>query len=271
MYSDSSIPVVIPRSTRKVMLFQNREYHIFVSVPAEAPPPQGFPVIYVLDGNAVFGTATEAVRAQSRFPERTGVHPAILVGIGYPTEGPFHVSRHYDFTLPVPRFELPPSPNGSEWPEQGGAEAFLSFIEDELKPMIAKEFPIDATKTTLFGHSLGGLFVLYTLFTRPYSFKTYIAGSPSIYWNERALLEKEEAFRSLLDGSMTIDLLLTAGELERSHESAVNTKTQSLAARLAALEHKHLSIEYREFANESHISVLPVLISQGIRYAMRHI
>ncbi|MFH5182388.1 alpha/beta hydrolase [Paenibacillus sp. TAB 01] len=262
--------VVIPRSQKRIVTHQGREYHIFISVPAEAPPPTGFPVIYLLDANSVFATMTEAVRAQSRFPARTGVWPAIVVGIGYDTEAPFHPSRHYDFTLPVPRSELPPSPDGKEWPEQGGAEAFLAFIEETLKPIIANEFPVDTAKQSLYGHSLGGLFVLFALYTRPYSFQNYVAGSPSIYWNERMLQEQELLLSGRLLETNQVRLLLAAGELERTHESLVNAKAQALAERLSLVAPGRLSVEYNEFANENHISVLPVLISQAIRFVMRN-
>lgn len=55
--------------------------------------------MYVLDGNSLFGTMVEALRLQSRRPEKTGVVPAIIVGIGYQTEAPYHPLRHYDLTL----------------------------------------------------------------------------------------------------------------------------------------------------------------------------
>lgn len=270
MNNHTAHPVSIPRSHHLSMRFQGREYEIFVSFPVGPPPPSGFPVLYMLDGNAVFGTVTEAVRAQSRFPERTGVYPAVIVAIGYSTDAPFHPSRHYDFTMPVPRAELPPSPDGTDWPEQGGAMAFLSFIEDELMPMIAAQYSIDPSRGSLIGHSLGGLFVLFALFTRPYLFQRFAAGSPSIYWNENVLQEKERQFVQLLQHNKPIDLLLTAGELERTHESLVNVKTKALAERLSALGNDRLSVEYREFEDEQHISVLPVFISKAIRFAMKN-
>ncbi|MDR7315494.1 alpha/beta hydrolase-fold protein [Brevibacillus nitrificans] len=265
------VPVTIPRTHKKVAHSRNREYHLFVSIPAEAPPPEGFPVIYLLDANSVFGTMTEAVRAQSRFPERTGVYPAVIVGIGYPTEMPFHIQRHYDFTSPVPLSELPASPDGSEWPEQGGAAYFLDFLEDEVKPMIEKEFPVDPKQQTIFGHSLGGLFVLYALFSRPYSFQNYIAGSPSIHWNERVLLERERAFTGMLEEKKTIRLFIGLGELEASHPSQLSKKASEMYERLSLLKDQNVLVTYREFPDESHISVLPVLISQSIRFASKKI
>lgn len=261
------LSVTIPRTHKKVMLSRDREYHIFISTPVEAPPEEGFPVIYLLDANSVFGTMTEAIRLQSRFPERTGVYPAIIVGIGYPTEMPFHVQRHYDFTSPVPISELPASPNGGDWPEQGGAADFLSFIEEEVKPVIENEFPVDRNNQTIFGHSLGGLFVLYSLFSNPYGFQNYIAGSPSIHWNESVLLEKERQFAGSLGEKKDIRLLIALGDLEANHPSQMSKKAEELYSRLSALGDQHVTVEYREFTNENHISVLPVLISLGIRFA----
>jgi predicted alpha/beta superfamily hydrolase len=261
--------VVIPNTWKRIVISRNREYHIFISVPMQSPPPTGFPVIYVLDANSVFGTMTEAIRAQSRFPERTGVDPAIVVGIGYDTDAPFHPSRHYDFTFPVPQSELPVIEGVQSWPEQGGSAVFLGFIEGELKPIIEHDFPVDTNRQTLFGHSLGGLFVMTALFSKPYLFQKYVAGSPSIYWNERNLLEKESGFEALLTENKSIELLLTIGELENQGESLDNNRTEAMATRLSSLKDKQLSVKFKEFQDESHISVLPVLISQGIRFATR--
>lgn len=49
---------------------ENRAYQIFISKPSTPPPPAGYPVIYLLDANSVFGTMAEAVRIQGRRPEK---------------------------------------------------------------------------------------------------------------------------------------------------------------------------------------------------------
>ena len=50
----------------------HHDYQIMVFKPVEPPPPSGYPVIYLLDANSVFGTMVEAVRVQGRRPEKTG-------------------------------------------------------------------------------------------------------------------------------------------------------------------------------------------------------
>ncbi|BDG45624.1 alpha/beta hydrolase [Parageobacillus sp. KH3-4] len=262
----------IPRTEQRVMYSRagNREYRIFVARPDGEPPPSGFPVIYLLDANAVFGTMVEAMRVQASRSDKTGVVPTVIVGIGYPTEMPFAPARFYDFTMPASVDELPARPDGTAWPEMGGAEAFLKFIEEELKPEIECEFEIDRERQALFGHSLGGLFALHVLFTKPTAFRTYIAGSPSIHWNKRFLLEAEQQFVSRLEReTLNVDILLAVGELERSHKSRISNNAKELAERLSALAHRGVYVEFEEFEGEGHVSVLPALVSRALRFASR--
>ncbi|AMA72972.1 hypothetical protein SAMN04489735_100563 [Aneurinibacillus thermoaerophilus] len=250
----------------------NRKYRIFVAKPNEAPPPSGYPVIYLLDANSVFGTMVETVRVQARAHEKTGVVPAVIVGIGYQTEAPFDSARYYDFTLPTPAEDLPKSPDGRAWPELGGAELFLRFIEEDLKPEIERTFKIDKSRQTIFGHSLGGLFVLQVLFTHPHAFQTYVAGSPSIHWNKSFIFEAERQFVSFLEQeSINVSLMIAAGELEKSHKSRMNENAKELSERLSAFADCGVHVEFKEFEEEGHISVLPVLISRGVRFALTSI
>lgn len=244
-----------------------RSYRIHVYIPAAEPPPAGYPVLYLLDGNAIFATAVEAVRIQSRRPDKTGVSPSVVVGIGYPTEEPFGYDRFFDYTLLVPEAEHPVHPQGLQWPEQGGADPFLSFIEAELKPEIESRCSIDRSRQAILGHSLGGLLVLHAMFTRPEAFSTYIAGSPSIHWNRRALLEEEQIFATRMEREpMPLRALLAAGELEKGHERRMTESAYEMAGRLSALADDGIRVEYKEFEGEGHVSVLPGLISRGLRF-----
>jgi uncharacterized protein len=261
----------IPRSKRWMMQSraENRSYQIMVAAPAEAPPPSGYPVIYLLDANSVFGTMVEAVRLQGGRPEKTGVVPAVVVGIGYQTDGPFSPDRYYDLT-PMPATEYLHAPDGTALPAQGGAAAFLQFIEEELKPRIEREFKLDSSRQTIFGHSLGGLFVLHVLFTKPHAFQCYVAGSPSIHWNRQHLLLAEQQFVSRLEQEpLRIKVLLGVGELEKGHVSRNSDHARELSERLSAHSARGLEVVFKEFEGENHVSVLPVLISRALRFALR--
>jgi predicted alpha/beta superfamily hydrolase len=243
------------------------EYRILISRPKSDPPAGGYPVIYALDGDAVFGTLSEAARLQTRKPR--GFDPVVIVGIGYPSREPFDMNRRcYDFTTPAPRENLPVRPGGEDWPRNGGADVFLQFIEQELRPMLEKEYPIDVGRQTLFGHSLGGLFVLHALFSRPDSFQNYVAGSPSAWWNHRAVFREKERFACsfpLPYDSSAPRLMLTIGEdeLEGMVEDA-----ERLQASLQPLAVHGFHSELVKFPGEGHVSVLPAALSRTVRFAL---
>lgn len=59
-------------------------YRLDVSVPDAPRPSRGYPVLYVLDGNARFALLREARDTLTRKgPDDTGL-PLVIVGIGYP-------------------------------------------------------------------------------------------------------------------------------------------------------------------------------------------
>uniref|UniRef100_UPI003D1B0501 alpha/beta hydrolase n=1 Tax=Kroppenstedtia sanguinis TaxID=1380684 RepID=UPI003D1B0501 len=267
-----SCGVVLPRTHRRLMCshIENRSYRILVAVPEGEPPPEGYPVFYLLDANAVFATMVEAMRVQSGRSEKTGAVPAVIVGIGYPTDQPFSPDRFYDFTYPISREEQPLTREGKAWPRCGGAENFLSFIEEELKPEIEDLLPIDKANQAIVGHSLGGLFVLQVLLNRPEAFRTYVAGSPSIHWDWRRLQEQERRFADRLERKpIEARVLIAVGELEKNHPSRMYENAQELSGRLGAFSRRGVYTEFEVFAKENHGSVLPILVSRSLRFAHR--
>lgn len=256
-------------------------YRVFIARPLLPAPPAGYPVIYLLDANAAFGTLAEAVRMQSARPQATGVSPAVVVGIGYPTELPL------DYTPDVDRAALSARPDGSAWPPTGGAEAFLDFIETELKSAIAQEVPIDPARQILFGHSFGGLFTLYALFHRPGTFQAYIAGSPSIWFGDRAILRAERAFTERASAiARDVRVMIAVGALEQTlapgerdtpgssqriawiGANRMVDNAREMAGRLAALAHYGVRVAYEELEDENHVSVIPAMTSRALRFAL---
>jgi predicted alpha/beta superfamily hydrolase len=69
----------------------------------------------------------------------------------------------------------------------GGSASFRAFIRGELMPVIRKRFRGNG-QTAIVGESLAGLFIVDTLFEEPKVFDTYIALSPSLWWNDQALV-----------------------------------------------------------------------------------
>ncbi len=67
-----------------------------------------------------------------------------------------------------------------------GKDKFLDFITDNLMPYLGEKYSIDYENSTLFGHSLGGVFVHYALCNSDQyenqPFGCYIIGSPA-FWS----------------------------------------------------------------------------------------
>ncbi|AVK82264.1 alpha/beta hydrolase [Lysinibacillus sp. B2A1] len=241
---------------------QQLDYRILIAPPADGPPADGYAVIYALDGDALFPTLAEAVKLQTRKPK--GYDPILVIGIGYPSKEPFDMERRCrDFTLPVSEEHLPPRPDGTPWPPNGKANEFLDFIEHELMPVVAKEWPINKKKQAIVGHSLGGLFTLYALCARPHLFSHIVVGSPSVWWANNAVLKEIDRFAEAWNSQHTINLLLTIGanELPDMLEGA-----DQAAERMKRLSDQNIHTHYVKFVEEDHVSVLPCMLSRLPRF-----
>lgn len=273
--------VSLPRSEVRTLhsVATGHEHRLFIAWPETPPPPAGYPVIYLLDANAWFGTVVDAVRVLGARTEATGVAPAIVVGLGYPTDQPFdpaHRALDYTPTVGAKSREVP-GPTG-------GAGAFLRFIEEEVKPALARDHRLDATRQTLVGHSFGGLFVAHVLLNHPGAFQNYIAISPSLWWDNRAVLAGETALPERLAAvpvKSARNLFVAAGEFEQAPDPARPVSPERLArlrqnrmvdnarefaARLAALPGEPLRVQFVEFPRENHSSLVPGAISRALSF-----
>ncbi|WP_218014861.1 alpha/beta hydrolase [Teichococcus rhizosphaerae] len=161
-------------------------WRIQLARPATPPPAAGYPVLTVLDGNALFPLAW-------RMREAAGAAGVALLAIGHPTEAQYDFDRRFlDLTPATPAEAF--GPRRDNPPPTGGRGRFLAFIETALRPAVAARLPVDPGRQALFGHSLGGLFGLHVLFTRPELFRAYALSDPSIWWNGRSILEEQAAF-----------------------------------------------------------------------------
>ncbi len=265
---------------------EGRTYRIFLNLPGHEPSPDGYPVLYLLDGNATFPSAAVSLALQMRRPESTGILPAAVVGIGYPTDDYLDAERRtYDYTVPLAANELPPRRDGLRWPPTGGADVFLDFIINEVKPSIAKRLRVDQNREALFGHSFGGFFSLYAMFSRPAAFRSYIAASPSIWYGRQALDRELTAFcksreqntapRRLLimvGGDEQLDEQQTSGEgsvlAHWKKQTRMVGNAREAAVRIAQAAGAAVDVSFTELENENHASVLPASITRALRFAL---
>ena len=155
------------------VLGEVRRIHIYTP-PGYVDCNLRYPVLYMPDGGLEedFPHVTEDIEAAVRAGEMRAM---IVVGIE-------NTERRRDMTGPTTNEE-----DKKIAPRVGGSADFRAFIRDELMPEIDRRVRGDG-ETAIVGESLAGLFVLETFFAQPELFDTYIALSPSLWWNDRALL-----------------------------------------------------------------------------------
>ena len=210
--SATSIPLSEPKGTLRFTVanaIRATPYLVQVWVPPGQAPSTGWPVLYVMDGKVVF----DVLARQSALNELASV----VVGISYASPGVQDArARAYDYTPPsvgaAAPIGLPHNPAGSNPFPGGGAEIFLTLLLNYIEPLVARRVSIDPAQRMLYGHSYGGLFVLYAYLRQPRAFAYSFAASPSLWWNRQALMANVAALHWPPEAAGVLSIMI--GEVE---------------------------------------------------------
>ena len=264
---------VIERLTLDAHHAQHR-YRVSVMRPAHPAPERGYPVLFMLDGNAV-----EQDLGPNVLDSLTVASAPAIVTIGYETAQRFDVAaRTYDYTPALTPHGEESDPLNSER-RTGGADGFLSFIENTIKPAVAGRIPVDHDRLGIWGHSYGGLFVLNTLLNKPELFRCYVAASPSLWWQNGYLQSRLDVGTKRLS-AQRFGVLITRGTAETgnmpaSHDAAtlarwrIRTSVPPEAARDFAERLRTLpntEIGYLEFAGLGHGQALTASLAPALQW-----
>jgi predicted alpha/beta superfamily hydrolase len=226
-----------------------RPLHLFVRLPAAYNDKSriDYPTVYLLDGGITYPMLSAYYHYLLMGKE---VPTAILVGISYGTdqfsEGNY---RSTDYTAP--------SEERDHW---GGAAVFQKLLQDELLPLIEKNYRSDAGKRVIFGQSMGGQFVLFTALTRPELFWGHIASNPALHRNLPFFLQwqgKEE-----MPVSAT-RLFVSSGEFEAK---VFREPAMEWIAFWTAQPMRPWILESRTLDGQSHFSAGPAAFRQGMAW-----
>lgn len=230
-------------------------YRIFVALPQfyQSKPAQRYPVLYTLDANAGFPLITQTYRI---LRVDTATPDLIVVGIGY--EGTANERRGYR------ERDLTPTRVAAN-ANTGGSRAFLAFVTETLIPYIDSTYRTLPSDRTLHGHSLGGLFVLYSLFQRPDLFHRYIASSPSLWWDQASILEAEAQF-ARRGASPAGSLFISVGSDEPDD---MRQHFQPLVDSLRSRSYSGLKLDSVVISGEDHLSVIGPAFVRGLRAVFR--
>lgn len=280
----ADMPVYSPGNIRFFDLMDGRTgrlRRIFLSVPPGVAPKTGWPALVMFDGNAMIAMSADIMRSQAPYPSSTNLGWGVLIGMGYPTEEAYDFQqRSWDLTPPPGRL-YPPFFPGNPEARTGGADEFARFLLQDALPTISALVPINKAETSIFGHSFGGLFTLWLLFTQASSFRHWIAASPSITWEDGNLLRFFDAFDASIvrgdvhvsagewEGDRIAPFQLAGAEREKRLKAAAKEQTVSAARDLVARLEKTLGnrVSFEIIADATHMSVLPTVVNRALHLA----
>lgn len=177
--------MVITKTIDSEKLNGERELYIYLPPDYNENEDRYYPCLYMQDGQNLFSEVGDSPYGKwyvdttaDSLIEEGKIEPLIVVGVANSEW------RDYEYT-----------PTYDEGEECGGyADIYLEFITEELIPFINENFRVipEREYTSICGSSLGGLLSIYALMNYPDVFSGSAALSPSIWWDNRYILDYVE-------------------------------------------------------------------------------
>jgi predicted alpha/beta superfamily hydrolase len=176
----AGVPTISQINIKSSVLGEDRR--ILVRTPAAYETNKvAYPVMYMTDGDAHIVHTSGSID----FLARNGRMSEVII-VGIP-----NTDRTRDLS------PSKPSNSGAtgapQFPTAGGADNFLKFIETELIPEIEKRYRVTPYRM-LAGHSLGGLFAVHAMVSKPDLFQSVVAVSPALQWDNQLVVKRAEDF-----------------------------------------------------------------------------
>jgi|ERR1051326_8091872 predicted alpha/beta superfamily hydrolase len=255
---DNSVKIGERLVMHSAVLKEDRPYLVYLpqSYQSNEFAPKRYPVLYLLDGDWLFHSASGVVHymgLNSQIPE------LIVVAI-------LNTQRTRDFT---PTHTMKDA-HGKETPDfasSGGSTNFLRFLSEELIPKIERQYRTEPCRI-LVGHSLGGLFAMYAFLQRPQIFQAYVAIDPSLWWDDETLGHQ---VRTALEGTNDLRGTVYISLANNPLPKGGTVKPAERAIReFAGLLQSHQTDSFRSsmkyFEDEDHGSVPLPSLYYGLRF-----
>ncbi len=232
-------------------------FYIYIKLPKfyNEESDKIYPAIFLLDGDIAFPIAYSVVR----YLQLGRIVPdVIIVGVGYGglIDGSKKSRRERDYAIS----------HIERWKDSGHAENFLNFLKDELVPFLESKYRTDDSQRTLSGHSLGGLFALYTLFSEPQLFQNYIASSPYTSYDLYELLSLEEKNKIEIENANS-NLFISYGATEDEEKYVLpNTK---IVEHIQQRGSDYINLKFRIFDEGVHFSTPAEAMAYGLMHSFK--
>lgn len=218
-------------------------------------PARHYPVVYMLDG---FWTKAPLHRFYSNLRFDNMIPEAILVSLSYPDSvKDVAEQRMWDLT---PVYD-------KHFKVGGHAVALIDLLKTRVIPTIESKYRIDTSRKVLTGHSLAGLFTLFTAYQAPELFTHYAAISPSALWADEWLLGFDAKFAKR-HNSLPANVYITYGTDE--YTPYVNAIEKYLV-QLQARDYQKLALTLASVAGMRHVSMQNEGFLRGLVWSFQDI
>lgn len=252
-----------------------RKYEVLVDLPPsyfESDKP--YPVVFTTDSDYGF----PLIRSLRRRIGGKGrnVEDFVLVGLSYGIGEESMPSKRRDYTPTDPFTRTGTKSAASDYDRAstyGQAAAYRDYIERDVFALIAREYRVDMQRKVYIGHSFGGLFGSYVLVTKPEMFRSYILGSPSLWFDKRTMFDLEAAYAKT-HRDLPANVLLSIGAYETTGNGPRYLNTDMIGdmhrfqRALKSRDYPGLRIESEILPDEDHLTGLPRTITHGLLWAL---
>jgi hypothetical protein len=212
------------------------------------------PIVVVLDADMSFGLVYDIVRWLQWGREIPAV---AVVGISYGTgQKDWWAKRSRDFSESKDATKL-----WGDWPLAGGAANFKNFIEKELFKFLETEYSLKGDSRTIIGLSFGGLFCADILFSKPELFDNYIILGPALLWNDKEIFKQESKY-SENHTTINANVFTAIGKLDNE---GITKPWADFINQVKSRNYKGLTINTWVIEDETHLSMLPVSVTRGLK------
>jgi uncharacterized protein len=251
-----------------------RRYEVWVDLPPGVRPSStnSLAAVFVTDAPYAF----PLVRALRHRVGQQGRNLAdfAVVGLAGPADESAVSMRNRDYTPTDPLSRPSRSARHYGGGPYGGAADYLRYLADVAVPAVSARYGLDPKRRVILGHSYGALFAAQVLLTQPALFSHYILGSPS-YWFDDHVLFQREAEHARTHRDLPARVYQYAGGYEAVGQGArYNSETDMVAdmrrfqTLLQRRRYRSLHIESHVLAGEDHLTVAPGGATSGLLWAL---
>ena len=221
-----------------------RHYKVWTAIPNAAPPAEGYPILYALDGNAVMDRVSDSLLAQ--LTQKT---PPVIVAVGYQTTLPFDQNaRAYDYR---PTVKENSADSGRDSRKSGGSEAFRQLLQNTIVENVERGMKIDPRRRAIWGHSYGGLFIIDSWLASS-RFRIYFSASPSLGRGNASLLDKMAEAKADAFSQKSLYLMEGAVATQRVSSAGAEETRGNVLQTVSLLKNKGVAVNWWPYPGLSH-------------------